>query len=155
MRTSGLSISALALGALLGLPAAAARAAEPTTVDEAQAAAQASRDKAEFYGSLGGVGYKTGLEQRAQADAAKYDTMAQTLASPTVTQQMLDQERLDNLEAHYRALGGVTYKTGIEQRGEAAARMEELTAPPAQPSLSCLPTKPSVDALCAFQNERR
>jgi hypothetical protein len=79
-----LSISAFALGALLGLPVTAARADEPVTVEQAQAAAQSARDRAEHYRSLGGVGYKTGLVQSAELDAAKYDAMAQSLAEVPV-----------------------------------------------------------------------
>jgi hypothetical protein len=113
MRSIRLSISAFALGALLGLPATAARAAGPTTVEEAQAAAQAARDRAHFYSSLGGVGYKTGLERTAQAEAARYDAKALELC-------------------------------GQETQASAAET----------PNPSCTPTKPAVDALCNFENQR-
>jgi len=81
----------LGLGALLiGLPASAARAAEPTTASDAEAMAQDARKEAAYYRSLGGVGYKTGLEQREEADAARYSAMAEKLgaaATPAPTQE--------------------------------------------------------------------
>jgi hypothetical protein len=149
MTRKGLSISAFLGGALLALPLSASRADEPMTANQAQLAAQDARDQAEHFRQLGGVGYKTGLVQRADADAARYDAKALELApTPTVTQQLLDEERHEKLEAHYRAVGGVAYKTGMEQRGEAQARMQELAAPEQTPNPSCLPTKPIVDAAC-------
>jgi len=76
-------LSTLAAGALLtGLPATAALAAEPITAADARAMAQESRDKAEMYSSWGGVGYKSGKVQAAEADAAKYDALANQLATP-------------------------------------------------------------------------
>ena len=70
MRTIRLSISAFVMSALLGLAPTAARATQPATVEEAQAAAKAARDRADHFDSLGGVGYKTGLERTAQSEAA-------------------------------------------------------------------------------------
>ena len=70
MTTKTKSISSylvVALGALLvGLPATKALAAEPTTASAAQAMAQKYRQEADNYRALGGVGYKTGLVQRAK-----------------------------------------------------------------------------------------
>ena len=75
-------LSALALGALLvGVPAAA-RAAEPTTADEAEAKAQQYCEQAARWSELGGPAYKTGSVQRAQAEAAKYDALADQLRNP-------------------------------------------------------------------------
>lgn len=72
----------LALGGLLvGLPATAALAAEPTTAPEAQQKAQHYRERADFYESLGGTGYKTGQVQSAEAEAARYDALAAKLAA--------------------------------------------------------------------------
>jgi hypothetical protein len=67
---------ALAAGALLiGSPASASET-EPATACEARQMAQQSLDEAAHYRFLGGVGYKTGLEQRAEADAARYTALA-------------------------------------------------------------------------------
>ena len=74
-------LTTLALGGLLaGLPTTAARAAAPTTAAKAQAKADDARKEAKFYSSLGGVGYKTGLEQQANAEAARYEAKATKLA---------------------------------------------------------------------------
>ena len=83
-----LSISALLAGALVGLPAVAARAASPPTAAEAEAAAQHARELADRYRVVGGgVGYKSGLVQSADLEAARYDAMAlelgATAAPPT------------------------------------------------------------------------
>jgi hypothetical protein len=142
-----------ALAGALALSVSAARAAEPVTAQEARAAAQTSRDRAEHYRSLGGVGYKAGLVQSAEADAARYDALAQTLSStPTVAEEMRrinDEAKLDD---HYHALGGVTYKTGMEQRGEAALRAGEPGEQVGQtPNPTCHPTKPVADFMCKVQ----
>jgi hypothetical protein len=72
---------ALALAApLVGLPASSALAEEPTTPAEARAAAEHQQELAKHYDSLGGVGYKTGIVQRAEADARRYDALADELA---------------------------------------------------------------------------
>jgi hypothetical protein len=152
MPTKRLTISAFVLGGVLALPLTAARAvdAEPINQDQARAAAQESRDQAEHYRSLGGVGYKTGLEQRAEADAARYDARAEELApTPTVSAALKEAAREEKVEAHYHALGAVTYKTGAEQRAEARVRAAEEPAPAGEtPNPSCMPTKPIVDFLC-------
>jgi hypothetical protein len=75
-------LSILALAApLVGLPATSAMAEEPTTAAEAQAAAQHEQELAKHYEALGGVGYKTGLVQRSQADARRYSALADELAA--------------------------------------------------------------------------
>jgi hypothetical protein len=66
---------------LIGLPAISARAEEPTTEAEARDAAKRSQELAEHYDSLGGVGYKTGLVQRNEADARRYSQLADELAA--------------------------------------------------------------------------
>ena len=79
-------LSVLGLGALLaGLPGRAALAETPTTASDAEAKAQHYREQADYYSSLGGVGYKTGLEQRSNAEAARYSALADKLATPTAT----------------------------------------------------------------------
>jgi len=90
MRTIRLSISAFVMSALLGLAPTAARATQPTTVQDAQAAAQTARDRAEHFDSLGGVGYKTGLERTAQAEAARYDARAAELCQEAAAAQTPD-----------------------------------------------------------------
>jgi hypothetical protein len=75
-------LSAIALGALLVGPPLAARAAEPTSAEEAGAKAQQYCEQAARWRELGGPAYKTGAVQRAEAQAAKYDAMADQLRSP-------------------------------------------------------------------------
>jgi len=85
-KKSIMGLAALGLGGLLaGLPASA-RAGETTTVAEAQAKADNARERAKFYSELGGVGYKTGLEQQATAEAARYDAKATKLAKEEASQ---------------------------------------------------------------------
>ena len=120
--------SVLVLGALLvGLPATAALAAEPTTAQEAQAMAQKYRQEAEHYRAFGGVGYKSGLVQRAEADAAKYSALAEQLASPTIATpaRSAEAERYAKLAQQYRAMGSPAYKSGMVQWAEAQERKYE------------------------------
>ena len=82
-RKSILRFFVLPLGALaVGLPATAALAAEPTTAPEAQALADKYREQADNYRALGGVGYKTGIVQSAEANAAKYAAVSDQLSNP-------------------------------------------------------------------------
>ena len=75
--TSGLR--AVGLGALLvGVPAAS-RAAAPTSAEEADALAQQYCQQAARWSALGGPAYKTGAVQRAEAQAAKYEALADQL----------------------------------------------------------------------------
>ena len=149
-------LSVLALGALLvGLPAAA-RAAEPTTAQEATAIAQHYQDQATHYRALGGVGYKTGLVQRAEADAAKYSALADQLAAPAVATPVRspEAEHYAELAAQYRAMGGSAYKAGLVQWAEAQQRKYEappVTAAPSapQPTPMCAFTKPAVMLACS------
>jgi hypothetical protein len=159
MTTKTKSISrylVVALGALLvGLPATRALAAEPTTASEAQAMAQQSREQADHYRSLGGVGYKTGLVQRAEADVAKYSALAERLSTPPVATlpRSPEAEHYAQLAQQYRAMGGPAYKAGRVQWAEAQQRKyEEAPAPtPAAayaPAPTCPPaSKPSVRML--------
>jgi hypothetical protein len=157
MTTNGKSITRLtvwALGTLLvGVPGRAALAAEPATAGEAEAAAQHSRELAVHYRQLGGVGYKTGLVQRADADATRFSALAEQLRAPGIaTERSPEAERYAQLADQYRKLGGVAYKTGMVQWAEAQQRRYELrpvTAPAAQPAERapapwCLTTKPAV-----------
>ena len=148
-------LSVLVLGALLvGLPATAALAAEPTTAPEAQAMAQHHREQADHYRALGGVGYKTGLVQRAEADAAKYSALAEQLSAPAVAMpaRSPEAEHHAELAARYRAMGGTAYKTGLVQWAEAQQQKYEaptVTAAPTteQPCPTAVATKPSVRLL--------
>ena len=133
-------LAVIALGALLvGLPVAA-RAAEPTTSSEADAMAQQYRDQAARFRALGGVGYKSGLVQRAEADAARYAALAERLCAPVAAETPRSSEadamaqQYRDQAARFRAMGGVGYKSGLVQRAEAdaaryAALAEELRAP--------------------------
>ena len=149
-------LSVLALGALLvGLPATAALAAEPTTAPEAQAMAQHYREQADRYRALGGVGYKTGLVQRAEADAAKYSALAEQLSAPTVATPVRSPEaqHYAELAAQYRAMGGSAYKAGLVQWAEAQQQKYEpapaTAAPATQASSRSSPfIKPTVMVAC-------
>ena len=147
--------SVLALGALLvGLPATAALAEEPTTAPEAQAMAQQYREQADHYRALGGVGYKTGLVQRAEADAATYTALAERLAGPPVATPVRspDAERYAELAARYRAMGGIAYKAGLVQWAEAQQQKYEaapVTAAPEPSKPSCPLIKPAVMIACS------
>ena len=84
-------VSSLLLGALpLGARAFADSAAadDPTSAAAADATAQQYRDEADWLKSLGGVGYKTGLVQSAEANAVKYEADAAALRSPEAPQPM-------------------------------------------------------------------
>jgi hypothetical protein len=129
---------AIALGVLLtGAPAARAlAAAEPTTAAEAQVMALHYRDQAQRYRALGGPAYKTGMLQRAEADAARYDALAAELAAPAAypLPRSPEAEHYAELAQRYRTLGGPAYKTGSVQRAEAEeAKYEEASEPPAPP----------------------
>ena len=155
-------VSVWALGALLiGLPGTTALAAEPTTAGEAEAAAQHSRDLAAQYRQLGGVGYKTGLVQRANADAARFSALAEQLRAPVLEgPRSSEGARYAQLAEQYRQMGGVGYKTGLVQWAEAQQRRAEpapataLLAHPAERRAtfsSCLTTKPAVRVLaCSY-----
>ena len=149
-------LSVVALGAVLvGLPMAA-RAAEPTSSSEADAMAQQFREQAAHYRAMGGVGYKTGLVQRADADAANYAALAEQLRAPAALQaaRSPESERFAQLAEQYRRMGGTGYKTGLVQWAEAQARkFETATGPSAAPSeqtaVACMPTKPLITLACA------
>jgi len=128
--------SVLVLGALLvGLPATAALAAESTTALEAHAAAQKYREQAEHYRAFGGVGYKSGLVQRAEADAARYSALADQLAAPKVATlaRSPEAEHYAKLAQQYRAMGGPAYK-GRVQWAEAQQRKYEAAPDGAVPA---------------------
>jgi len=155
MPTKRFVTSAFLTGALLALPLTAARADEPMTAPDAEAAAQNAREQADHYRALGGVGYKAGLVQSSEAAAMRYDAKAEELApSAAFTQQEANIQSQEKLQARYESVGAVTYKTGVEQQAAAKERAtEEAQGPTAAdegqtPNPSCMPTKPSVDFAC-------
>src|SRR5256886_293457 len=108
MNRNGTSISRIIVGALLtALPAATALASEPEasvtargsapataqvtsspapdviTPEGAEMMAQRYRNQVQRYRAMGGVAYKAGLVQRAEADATKYAALAVQLRTPT------------------------------------------------------------------------
>ena len=149
-----LSILSVALGALLiGAPTSVAFAGESevTTAESADAMAQHYREKAAHYRSLGGVGWKTGLVQRADADAAKYTALAEQLRAPVAITPVRspEAEYYAQLAARYRAMGGAAYKSGLVQWAEAQQAKHEAspttsttTSQPA--AVPCTTTKPTV-----------
>lgn len=161
MPTKRFMTSAFLSGALLALPLTAARAEKPTTAPDAEAAAQNAREQADHYRQLGGVGYKAGLVQSSEAAAMRYDALAEELApTPAATQEQADLAQQQKLAAHYKSLGPVTYKTGVEQQAQAkqlAAQEAKGPVPTVEvqtPNPSCLPTKPAVDFACENAKNR-
>jgi len=156
-RKFSISTAAFLAGAVVGLPLTAARADQPTTAGEAEAAAKAARAQADHYRELGGVGYKAGLVQASEAEATRYDAMAQTLApTPAFEQQVQDAKRSEEAEAHLEAIGGVAYKTQMDEQAKAKERALELSEEPVQtPNPSCQPTKPTVDIACKQQQKQQ
>jgi len=142
---SMLRFSILVLAApLVGVTATSALAGEPTTVDEARAAAQHSEDRAAYFDGLGGVGYKAGLVQQSQAEARRYSTLADELASPPESVPTPEEQRVTVQMQFVEGLGGTALKTGLLR--EVQTEEQDLTPGSAsdQPNPSCLPTKPSV-----------
>ena len=152
MALKRLSIAAVLAGAFVGLSVTAARADEPMTSGEAEAAAQAARKEADHYRQLGGVGYKAGLVQSSEAEAAHYDAMAQKLApAPAVAEQAVS-------ESHEQTPGTFSYETAsavqrgamrpgpqIEAQNEAQV---EAQGAGQTPNPTCENTKPVTDFLC-------
>ena len=147
------------LGALLvGVPTSVAFAGEPevTTAESADAMAQHYRDQADHYRSLGGVGWKTGLVQRSDADAAKYTALAEQLRTPVAAAPVRSPEaqHYADLAAQYRAMGGTGYKAGLVQWAEAQQAKYEAPATAAATSsepkpAACPGTKPAVAFMLA------
>jgi hypothetical protein len=155
MPTKRFVTSAFLAGALLGLPLTAARADQPMTAPDAEAAAQNAREQADHFRQLGGVGYKAGLVRSSEAAAMRYDAIAEELSpTPAATREKEDVTQQQKLESHYQSMGGVSYKTGIEQRAEAqqlATEEAKGSVPMVEvqtPNPSCMPTKPAVDFAC-------
>lgn len=123
-----------------------------TSPEAADAMAQHYRDEAQRYRAMGGVAYKAGLVQRAEADAAKYAALAAELRGPvSVLPRSPEAERYAQLATQYRRFGGVAYKAGLVQWAEAQQRKYEPAVPAdavamQQPNQSCRSTKPVVCA---------
>lgn len=149
-------LSVVALGAVLvGMPTAA-RAGTSTSASEADAMAQQFRDQAARYRAMGAVGYKTGLVQRADADAAKFAALAEQLRAPAAVPAPRPPEaaRYAQLAEQYRSLGGTGYKNGLVQWAEGQARRLEAATTTAgatiePPAVACLPIKPVITLACA------
>lgn len=150
-------LSRVVLGALLvSVPTSVALAGESevTTAESAEAMVQRHRERAAHYRSLGGVAWKTGLVQRADADAAKSAALAEQLRAPVATTPVRspEAEHYAQLAARYRSMGGVAYKSGLVQWAEAQQAKHEApaasvttTSPPAP--VPCRATKPAVAAM--------
>jgi hypothetical protein len=141
-------------GALLAGPVGVARAADqPTTPAQADELAQKAADQAAQYRELGGVGYKTGLVQREEAEANHYANMAEEMRAPpaSVSVQSTEAQHDQALADQYKLMGGVAYKTGLVQRAEADARQAQQQADaayqgvPTAPEAKCDATKPQAD----------
>ena len=120
---------------LIGLPVAA-RANRPETVDEAQARAQHYEARAEHARALGAVAYKHGQLQRAEAQQAKYQAMAEQMAAPPVwTTPSPMADHYAEVAQHYRAMGGgPAYKWRRVAEAEAQQRSFESIEAPPQPA---------------------
>lgn len=95
-----------------------AEEAPPTEAASAEAMAQHYAREAERYRALGGVGYKTGMVQRAEQESARYATLAAELRNPTPPRSPEAQYWAAVVE-QYRRMGGVAYKSGLLQRAQA------------------------------------
>lgn len=121
---------------LIGLPGAA-RANRPTSADQAQALAQHYQVRAEHARGLGAVAYKHNQVQRAEAQQAKYEAMAEQMEAPPVwTSPTPTADHYAEVAQHYRAMGGgPAYKWGRVAEAEAQQRYyESIEAPPQPPS---------------------
>src|SRR5947207_7353237 len=117
---SVLASGALAVGTLLIGSPASAGVTEPATTAEARQSARESQARAEQYRAMGGIGYKTGLVQREEAEAARYAALADELdgsASAPITSPEADDAAAR--AEQYRVMGGAGYKTGLVQSAQA------------------------------------
>jgi hypothetical protein len=117
---------------LMGAPVAAARATQPLTAEQAQVQAMRYGMQAAHLRKLGGVAYKSGEVQRAEAQQAKYTAMAEELAAPVRPPSRGVAEHYAEVAQHYRAMGGgPAYKWGRVAEAEAQQRyFEAIEAPP-------------------------
>ena len=152
MALKRVSITALLAGALVGLSFTAARADEPMTADQAQAAAQAARKEADHYRQLGGVGYKAGLVQASEAEAARYDAMAQKLApAPTAAEPAASASQDEAPAAFSYETASAVQRGAMRPGPQIEAQNEAQVAAQGSgqtPNPTCETTKPVTDFLC-------
>jgi hypothetical protein len=136
---------------LVGLGGTAARAAEPTelgvsataapaprravplTAAQAAARAREYREKAAWYRSLGGAGWKSAFARWADEEATHFAAEATRLVTPPAIPSP-EAAHFSALAETYRGLGGAYYKAGIVQKAEEAARrFEPVAVAPAAP----------------------
>jgi hypothetical protein len=117
-------VAGVALGAPTGMNAQASdRAASSARAAAAQEQADAARDRAAKLAKAGGWAYKTGLVERAQRDAARYQAEADEAFAeahscpPPAAPSPAQAAALARLEELRRA-GGWAYKTGAVARAE-------------------------------------
>jgi hypothetical protein len=109
--------------------------ARTTSLPAEQAAAKAAeyRQKAEWYRSLGGAGYKNSLLRWVEGEAAHFAAEAARLSATSVPASP-EAEHFRALAETYRGMGGAAYKAGLVQRAEEMARKYEpavaVVAPP-------------------------
>ena len=141
-------------GVALGSSAVAAAQASDRSAAQAHAAtaqqqADSARMKAAELAKAGGWAYKTGLVQRAEADAARYQAeadMAMAEASGCGQPAAPSPEQAVALErlAELRQAGGWAYKTGAVARAE---RDVEAFAAPAPTSICAAAGRPDAPRL--------
>ena len=139
---------------LIGVPARRAFADQPMTPEDAQQTAQSYQDQADQYRLIGGAAYKNGLVQRAEANARRYDDLAEELRTPPGEEPAPspEAEHYTDMADHYKLMGGgAAYKTGLVQGAEAEARDIEaeqasagLPPEPSETPAPCPATKPAV-----------
>lgn len=117
---------------LIGAPAALAHANQPMTAEQAQMEAMRYGNRAAHLRTLGGVAYKSGEVQRAEAQQAKYTARAEELSAPVRPPSRAVAEHYAEVAQHYRAMGGgPAYKWGRVAEAEAQQRyFESIEAPP-------------------------
>jgi hypothetical protein len=127
----------LVLGAFVALVplATLSAASEVMTAAAADAAAQRYARDAQQYRALGGVGYKSGLVQRAEQEASKYAALAASLRAPVAPapRRSPEAQYWASMVERYKRMGGVGYKSGLVQRAEAELRKCEPEPPSATP----------------------
>jgi hypothetical protein len=155
MATRKRSIARCAIPGLVALlivaPVALARAEQPVTAEDAQVQAMRYGIEAAHLRKLGGVAYKTGEVQRAEAQQARYAAMAERLsAQPVWAPPSPLADHYAAVARHYRAMGGgPAYKWGRVAAAEAQQRYAESIEAQPQPAsqfgIEMLQTPPAPD----------
>lgn len=163
-RLKNVMLRSVLAGAIVGAPPAVALAAnqpapeaelsarpksDPALLEHqlrgetAQAKAEEYRRRAEKYRRMGGVAYKAGFVQDAEAKAAKYEREAKEafVLARGETPPVLSAEAQHylRLAEQYRRMGGIGHKTGLVAWAEAQARKHG--APPSAAQLPVSPTR--------------